>query len=139
MELPDAISQARTNAKLGLNEAARLLDTYGATLSRMEAGTTGIKAAMLVKMADLYKVSIDHLVRGEVVRQPSTIDLDMMGAVVRTIAEHVQSRRLTPTPIKLSKAVVQVYRAEVSYLLDHPKAEFDLQRHESLIDALFEE
>ena len=139
MQIHKAIRVARNNAKLGVNDAANLLGTYGSTLSRMENGDAGIKAVMLVKMAELYQVSIDHLVSGEAIRQPSSLDLKMMGKVVQTIVEHVQQKRLTPTPVKLSKAVIQVYQAEANYMTDHPEAELDLKRHADLIDTIFEE
>ena len=139
MEIHEAIRQARTNAKLGVNEAAEMLGTYGPTLSRMEKGGAGIKAGMLVKMSDLYKVSIDHLVSGRVVSQPSSLDLDKMEAVIKTIAEYVQRQSLSPTPAKLSKAIIQVYQAEVNHLNDHSEDEFDLSRHDGLIETIFEE
>ena len=139
MEIYEAIQRARMSANLGVNEAATKLDTYGPTLSRMEKGEAGIKADMLVKMSALYRVSIDRLVSGEVVKTPSSLDIEMMGLVVTTIAEHVQNRSLQPTPKKLSKAVIQVYLAEANYLMDHPDQELDLNRHADLVDAIFEE
>lgn len=139
MELPDAISTARKNAKLGVNEAAGLLGTYGSTLTRMEKGDAGIKVAMLLKMAELYKVSITQLVSGEVVREPSSLDLNMIGAVVKTIAEHLLQHSLSPTSTKLANGVVQVYKAEMTHLNDHPEDEFDLSRHSDLIETIFEE
>ena len=127
------------SANLGVNEAASKLETYGPTLSRMEIGEAGIKADMMVKMFMLYRVSIDRVVSGEVVKTPSSLDIELIGHVVVTIADYVQQRALQPTPKELSKAVIQVYLAEANYLMVHPSDELDLTRHADLVDAILEE
>ena len=127
------------SANLGVNEAASKLETYGPTLSRMEIGEAGIKADMMVKMFMLYRVSIDRVVSGEVVKTPSSLDIELIGHVVVTIADYVQQRAQQPTPKELSKAVIPVYLAEANYLMVHPSDELDLTRHADLVDAILEE
>ena len=55
------LRQARENAGLSQGQAAKLLDLHRPTISEIEAETRKVTAGELVRLADLYHVSIEWL------------------------------------------------------------------------------
>ena len=55
----------RRKNHITMTEAAKRLGVSKATLSRYENAETEVKASILLKMADLYKVSLEDLLKRE--------------------------------------------------------------------------
>ncbi len=65
MDIGIKIRQARINAKLTQDEAAAALDVSRQTISNWETGKTYPDIVSVVKMSDLYGISLDHLLKDE--------------------------------------------------------------------------
>lgn len=59
---PNPYRKAREDAGIGLREAARLLGTYPAAVHEWETTERKPSEKYLVKMADLYKTTVDRLI-----------------------------------------------------------------------------
>ena len=58
--LVDKIKQARIEAKLGQEEAAKLLGTTQSYISKLESGQRQVNALQLKELANLYKKSVSY-------------------------------------------------------------------------------
>lgn len=58
-------ASARKNAGLTQNEVAERLDVDQSAISLWETGRTQPRAALLVKLADLYLCTVDELLKEE--------------------------------------------------------------------------
>lgn len=66
MDIGDKIKKARTDAKLTQERAAEVLGVSRQTVSNWENGRFYPDIASVLKMSDLYGVSLDYLLKGEV-------------------------------------------------------------------------
>lgn len=64
MSLADRLRIAREQAGLSQGQAMNLCDVHSQQISRYERGETEPGGVVLVKLAELYGVSIDWLLRG---------------------------------------------------------------------------
>lgn len=133
------LRQARERAGRSLEEAASHLGVTTATLSRVETGTLGVSADRLEILCRFYGVSIGALFDGELVRMPSSIDLDRLKAAVRLVHEIAQQKKAKASPEKIAETVALVFKNEVVWLIDHPDAapEFDDARHRDFVEMVF--
>lgn len=65
MEIGSKIRSARTGAGLTQEKAAEALGVSRQTISNWENGRTYPDIVSVIKMSDLYQVSLDHLLKGE--------------------------------------------------------------------------
>ena len=69
--------------------------------------------------------------------RPSTIDIDRLKLVVQTVQQVVNQRAVHPSPEKMAMAVSELYRLEITHIVNDTKAEFDPTRHLGIIQAIF--
>ena len=65
MEIGSIIREARNNAKLSQEQAAESLGVSRQTVSNWETGKTYPDIISVIRMSDLYSVSLDHLLKEE--------------------------------------------------------------------------
>ncbi len=91
----------------------------------------------LEMLASLYQVSASELVAGSIVTRPSTVDLDRLKAVVEAVQQVVNDQGAKPSPEKMAMAVSELYRLEITHIVNDPTASFDPNRHVGIIEAMF--
>lgn len=130
---------ARERAGVSLVEAATHLGVTTATLSRVETATLGVSADRLERLCRFYGVAVGPLFDGELVRMPTTVDLDRMKAAVKLVQETVNEGKAKPSPIKVAEVVATVFSREVQWLIDHPEADatFNPERHREFVRMIF--
>jgi transcriptional regulator with XRE-family HTH domain len=133
----NTLRQAREQAGLSLEKAAECIGISGASFSRMENGLSKVTTERLEMLAALYQVSAAELIEGSIVTKPSTIDLARMKAVVEAVQSVVNRLKVRPSPEKMGLAVAELYRLEITHIVNDPKAEFDPERHLGIIEAMF--
>lgn len=139
MAIHRKLKRAREQANLTLEEAADYIGIRGASLSRMENGLSKVTIDRLAELSALYGVSASDLVDGSIISTPSSIDIDRLKQVVEMVQRVVIEQSARPSPEKMALAVSEIYRLEVGHLKGEPTAEFDPDRHTSLIHAIFQE
>lgn len=137
MAIHTILRQAREQAGLSLEAAAECIGISGASFSRMENGLSKVTTERLEKLAQLYEVSASALVEGSIVSRPSTVDIERLKLVVETVQAVVNRLRVRPSPEKMGLAVSEIYRLEIDHIVDHPQAEFQPDRHLSILEAMF--
>lgn len=70
--------------------------------------------------------------------QPTTIDLERIGAVIELVQDVILARKLRPSGKKVTAAVVAVYRTEIDRMSGDATASFDVERHRGLVEAVFQ-
>lgn len=137
MAIHQTLKQAREQAGLTLEKAADCIGISGASFSRMENGLSKVTMDRLEMLSALYEVSASALVEGSIVTRPSTIDIDRLKLVVETVQQVVNDRAAHPSPEKMAMAVSELYRLEITHIVNDAKAEFDPTRHLGIISAMF--
>lgn len=137
MSVHRTLRQAREQAGLSLEKAAECIGISGASFSRMENGLSKVTTERLEMLATLYQVSASELVAGVIVTRPSTIDLERLKAVVEAVQEVVNDLKANPSPEKMAMAVTELYRLEITYIVNDATAEFDPSRHLGIIKVMF--
>jgi transcriptional regulator with XRE-family HTH domain len=133
------LKQAREQAGLTLEHAAECIGISGASFSRMENGLSKVTTDRLEMLAALYEVSASALVEGSIVTKPSTIDIDRLKLVVETVQQVVNEQAATPSPEKMAMAVSELYRLEITHIVNDATAVFDPSRHLRIIQTIFGE
>jgi len=131
------LKQAREQAGFTLEQAAECIGISGASFSRMENGLSKVTMDRLEMLAALYEVSASALVEGSIVTRPSTIDIDRLKLVVEAVQQVVNDLQAQPSPEKMALAVSELYRLEITHIVNDAKAEFSPHRHLGLIEAMF--
>lgn len=139
MAIHQTLRQAREHAGLTLEKAAESIGISGASFSRMENGLSKVTMDRLEALAALYDVSASALVEGSIVTRPSTIDIDRLKLVVQTVQQVVNDLAAHPSPEKMAMAVSELYRLEITHIVNDAKAEFDPTRHLGIIQTIFGE
>ena len=137
MAIHTTLKQAREQSGLTLEKAAESIGISGASFSRMENGLSKVTMDRLEALAALYDVSASALVEGSIVTRPSTIDIDRLKLVVQTVQQVVNDRAAHPSPEKMAMAVSELYRLEITHIVNDAKAEFDPTRHLGIIQTIF--
>jgi transcriptional regulator with XRE-family HTH domain len=135
----NTLKQARERAGLTLEKAAECINISGASFSRMENGLSKVTTDRLEILAALYEVSASALVEGSIVTRPSTIDIDRLKLVVEAVQHVVNERQAHPSPKKMAMAVAELYRLEITHIVNDATAEFDPSRHLGIIEVMFGE
>ena len=65
MEIGSIIRNARNNAKLSQEQAAEALGVSRQTISNWETGKSYPDIISVIRMSELYSVSLDHLLKEE--------------------------------------------------------------------------
>jgi len=136
--LHEQLKKARRDAGLTMEEAGQRLDVSQSTLSRIEAGDTGVSSQRLVDLASTYGVSPSALLEGSVVRSMSETDLDRMGMVIEFIEVALTDKNPRPSPGQIKDAVVTIFKQETALSWD-TGATFDPSRYQDLVKLLFEQ
>ena len=139
MPIHQTLKQAREQAGLTLEHAAECIGISGASFSRMENGLSKVTTDRLEMLAALYEVSASALVEGSIVTKPSTIDIDRLKLVVETVQQVVNEQAATPSPEKMAMAVSELYRLEITHIVNDATAVFDPSRHLRIIQTIFGE
>ena len=139
MAIHQTLKQAREQAGLTLEHAAECIGISGASFSRMENGLSKVTTDRLEMLAALYEVSASALVEGSIVTKPSTIDIDRLKLVVETVQQVVNEQAATPSPEKMAMAVSELYRLEITHIVNDATAVFDPSRHLRIIQTIFGE
>jgi len=105
----------------------------------MENGLSKVTTDRLEILAALYEVSASALVEGSIVTRPSTIDIDRLKLVVEAVQHVVNERQAHPSPKKMAMAVAELYRLEITHIVNDATAEFDPSRHLGIIEVMFGE
>lgn len=137
MAIHETLKKAREQSGLTLEQAAGKIGISGASFSRMENGLSKVSMERLADLSALYGVSASALVDGAIVTRPSTIDIDRLKLIVKTVQEVVNRMRVRPSPDKMATAVAELYRLEIDHIVHDPAAEFDPARHLGIIEAMF--
>lgn len=129
---------ARERAGVSLEEAATHLGVTTATLSRVETATLGVSADRLERLCRFYDVSIGSLFDGELVRMPTSIDIDRLKATVHLVQSVIHQRKVKPSPDKVAEIVSTVFTNEVRWLIDNPDSDtaFDPERHRGFVEMV---
>lgn len=138
MAIHQTLKLAREQAGLSLEKAAERIGISGASFSRMENGLSKVTMDRLETLAALYEVSASELVAGAIVTRPSTIDLDRLKAVVAAVQKVVNDLGAQPSPEKMAMAVSELYRLEITHIVNDPAAQFDPIRHLGIIETMFQ-
>lgn len=93
----------------------------------------------LEALSALYGVSASALVDGNVVTKPSTIDVEHLKLFVAAVQEVVLHLKVNTSPEKMSLAISELYRLEVTHNVHDPGSQFDATRHLGIIEAIFRE
>lgn len=139
LPIHQTLKQAREQAGVTLEKAAELIGISGASFSRMENGLSKVTMDRLEMLAALYEVSASALVEGSIVTRPSTIDIDRLKLVVETVQKVVNDQSAHPSPEKMGLAVSELYRLEITHIVNDAKAEFDPTRHIGIIETMFKQ
>lgn len=91
MEIGSKIKQARNRANLTQEQAADALGVSRQTISNWENEKTYPDIISVVKMSDLYHISLDHLLKGE---QSSPTYLEYLEASTNTVKSKEQLSKL---------------------------------------------
>ncbi len=134
--LHDELKKARLDAGLTMEDAGRLLGLSQSTLSRIEAGDTGVSSQRLADLASAYGVSPSSLLDGSAVRSMSESDIARMGMVVEFMEEALADITPRPAPHEVRDAVVTIFRQETT-LSWETGASFDPTRYQDFIALLF--
>lgn len=134
--LHDKLKEARVEAGFTMEDAGRRLGLSQSTLSRIEAGDTGISSQRLVDLASAYGVSPSALLEGAVVRSMSETDLDRLGMVIEFVEEALIGADPRPVPSQIKDAVVAIFKQETA-LAWETGATFDPSRYQDLLTLLF--
>lgn len=132
------LKQAREQAGFTLEKAADCIGISGASFSRMENGLSKVTMDRLEVLSALYEVSASALVEGSIVTKPSTIDIDRLKLVVEAVQKVVNEQQVHPSPAKMAMAVAELYRLEITHIVNDATAKFDPSRHLGIIKAMFE-
>ena len=132
------LKKARLEAGLTMEAAGQRLGVSQSTLSRIEAGDTGVSSQRLVDLASAYCVSPSALLEGSVVRSMSETDLDRMGMVIEFIEVALTDKNPRPSPRQIKDAVVTIFKQETALSWD-TGATFDPARYQDLVKLLFEQ
>lgn len=138
MPIQATLKTAREQAGLTLEQAAERIGISGASFSRMENGLSKVTIDRLETLAALYEVSASAMVEGCIVTRPSTIDIERLKLVVEAVQRVVNEQGAHPSPEKMALAVSELYRLEITHIVNDAKAEFDPTRHLGIIRAMFE-
>lgn len=114
--LGDRLRVARTGVGLTQEGAAKALGVARTTLVAIEAGDRRVKEDELVRLADLYGVSVNSLVR------ETAIHLDLVGQFRRTL-------RATENETASSSAMELLHRLSTSYVEMERLLKLPLQAH----------
>lgn len=136
MAIHQTLKQAREQAGLTLEHAAECIGISGASFSRMENGLSKVTMERLEMLAALYEVSASAMVEGSIVTKPSTIDIDRLKLVVEAVQQLVHEQKLQPPPKKMATAVSELYRLEITHIVNDPTARFDPTRHKRIIKGM---
>lgn len=130
--LHEKLKEARLNAKLTVTETAKRLGMSQSTLSRIEAGDTGVSSQRLVDLAATYGVSPSALLDGSVVRSMSENDLERMGLVIEFVEESLAGTTPRPTPGEVRDTVITIFKQETALSWDTGAA-FDPSRYKDIV------
>lgn len=136
--LHEKLKEARLNAGLTMEDAGRRLGVSQSTLSRIEAGDTGVSSQRLVDLASAYGASPSALLDGAVVRSMSETDLDRLGMVIEFVEEALVNAYPRPGPSHVKNTVVTIFKHETT-LSWETGATFDPGRYHDLITLLFKQ
>jgi hypothetical protein len=103
----------------------------------MENGLSKVTTDRLEILATLYEVSASELVDGNVVTRPSTIDIDRLKLVVEAVQQIINEQEARPSPEKMALAVSELYRLEITHIVNDANASFDPMRHIGIVTAMF--
>ncbi|MEP3784136.1 helix-turn-helix transcriptional regulator [Ascidiaceihabitans sp.] len=131
------LKQAREQAGLTLEKAADCIGISGASFSRMENGLSKVTMDRLEVLSALYEVSASALVEGSIVTKPSTIDIDRLKLVVEAVQQVVNERKVHPSPEKMAMAVAELYRLEITHIVNDVTAVFNPSRHMEIVRTMF--
>lgn len=137
MSIHNALKEAREKAGFTLEGAAKAIGISGASFSRMENGLSKVTTDRLEILATLYEVSASELVDGNVVTRPSTIDIDRLKLVVEAVQQIINEQEARPSPEKMALAVSELYRLEITHIVNDANASFDPMRHIGIVTAMF--
>lgn len=132
----EELKKARINAGLTMEDAGLLVGLSQSTLSRIEAGDTGISSQRLVDLASAYGVSPSSVLDGSAVRSMSEADIDRMGMVVEFVEETLVGVDPRPAPAIVRDAVVTIFKQETK-LAWEAGTSFDPARYEDLLKLMF--
>lgn len=121
-----------------MEDAGRRLGVSQSTLSRIEAGDTGVSSQRLVDLASAYGASPSALLDGAVVRSMSETDLDRLGMVIEFVEEALMSSDPRPAPSQIKDTVVAIFKQETA-LSWETGATFDPSRYHDLVTLLFKQ
>jgi transcriptional regulator with XRE-family HTH domain len=139
VEIHKELKKAREQAGFTLEKAAECIGISGASFSRMENGHSKVTMDRLEKLCALYEISASALVEGSIVTKPSTIDIDRLKLVVQTVQQVVNEQQANPSPEKMAMAVSELYRLEITHIVNDASAQFDPCRHLGIIQTIFGE
>jgi transcriptional regulator with XRE-family HTH domain len=77
--LSERLKSSRENKNFKQNKIAELLDIHNSTLAKYESGDREPDTNTLIRLADLYEVSLEWLIAGKSSRLTSTYILDPTG------------------------------------------------------------
>lgn len=136
--LHEKLKIARVAAGLTMEDAGRRLGLSQSTLSRIEAGDTGVSSQRLVDLASAYGVSPSALLEGSVRRSMSETDLDRLGMVIEFVEESLADTNPRPAPSRIKDTIVAIFRQE-TVLSWETGAKFDPSRYSDLVALLFKQ
>ena len=101
MDVGAKIKQARTAAGLTQEQAAEALGVSRQTMSNWETGKTYPDIVSVIKMSDVYEVSLDHLLKGRE-EAPMADYLDYLEESTNTVRSRTRLAKLIVTAVYLA-------------------------------------
>lgn len=89
MEISEKIKQARLKLGLTQEDVADKLDISRQTLSNWETGKTLPDIANVMKMSDLYNISLDELLKGDVKMKKKIFDEQKYVATMKRVFNYI--------------------------------------------------
>ncbi len=134
------LRKARLRAGRSIAEAAKHVGVAEASFSRMENGYARVTVNRLINLANFYGYSAPGLLQGEILSEPSEVDLQRINAIIVLVHQTIRSLRINPSAEKIANVVTRVYQREIDHVLGTIDTDqlFDPDRHLKDIEIAFE-
>lgn len=111
---------------------------FAGTERRRRRLNKALETDRLERLCRFYDVSIGSLFDEELVRMPTSIDIDRLKATVHLVQSVIHQRKVKPSPDKVAEIVSTVFTNEVRWLIDNPDSDtaFDPGRHRGFVEMV---
>ncbi|EBA04299.1 hypothetical protein RB2150_07348 [Rhodobacterales bacterium HTCC2150] len=129
------LKKARERAGISMADAATHVGVTTASFSRMETGEAQVTANRLVTLATYYGLSVAGLLDGEFAKEPSSMDMKRVHAIILFVHDAIRLLRIKPSPEKIADLVTEIYQREIDAALQSSSrsTDFDPSVHNDFV------